>query len=106
MGEKNLMPLVSLVSGTPLVLLCEVTAWAMVVFNLMGEKLRLRGGDIARWKSVCLACTRPRVCSPGLKKEKREIRGKEGRKREGKREGREGGNPVRLREIKRHTQSE
>lgn len=99
MGEKNLMHLVSLVSGTPLVVLCEVTGWAMVVFNLIGEKLRLRGGYIARWKSVCLVCTRPRVCSPGLKKEKREIRGKEGRKeREGKREEGRGGNSVRLRE--------
>lgn len=86
-----MMHLVSLVSGTPFVLLCEVTGWAMVVFNLIGEELRHRGGYVAQWKSVCLACTRPRVCSPGLKKEKREKEGKERRKeREGKmEEGRE-----------------
>lgn len=55
------MHLVSLVPDTPLVLLCEVIGWVTVFFNLIGEKLRLRGGYVAQWKSVCLACTRPHV---------------------------------------------
>lgn len=47
-----------LVPGTLLVLLFDMTGCIMVVFNLETKKLRLRGGCIAQWKSVCLACTR------------------------------------------------